>query len=142
MRIALVLLLLGACGPEMPDNAEVEPPAGSDEAVALVVHAWSARLGGELSMDDMVPVRWFEGPCLEYGFDDGICVKGGYAESLGADPEIHLVFDLAIHRTKLAHETLHWALDVLGLPDPGNSHEHAAWVEVADVEQELALAGH
>jgi hypothetical protein len=144
MRLGLLLVALAACSVPQPSNEEVDAPPGADEAAAIVVAEWSERLGVGLDVSEMPVVRWFEGPCLDYG--DG-CesvagghLDGGYAYSLFADAEIHLLFRPTVHQTSLVHEVLHWALDESGVHSDA-SHRSWAWGDVGEVMVTLAEAG-
>lgn len=141
MRAALLCLALAACGVPQPTNEEVDAPPGADDATAIVVQEWSERLGADLDVADLPPVRWFEGPCLDYGYDDGVrCTTGGFAEHPWGESEIHVVARASVHESKLAHEVLHW---VLQQADGDDDHGHLGpmWATVGEVERVLLAAG-
>lgn len=128
-RALLLCLLLPACGVPQPSNVEVDPPAGADDAAAIVVQEWSERLGVELDVADLPLVRWFEGPCLDYGDGDPFCADGGYSTSALGDPEIHVIARDPVHSSRLAHEVLHWALEQ-ATGDGDEGHADPAWDQV------------
>lgn len=138
-RVGLAFfVLLAACGVPQPTNVEVDPPAGADDAAEIVVQEWSERLGVELDVEDLPPVRWFEGPCLDYG--DGCISDGGYARSFDGAAEIHVLWLGSIHGSALSHEALHWSLD-MALEDRDPDHGRARWSEEPAVQAVLASAG-
>jgi hypothetical protein len=142
MRGAIVAALaLAACGVPQPTNDEVDAPPGADAAAAIVVHEWSERMGVDLAVEDLPLVRWFEGPCLDYGDDGGLrCTTGGFAQHPYGEPEIHVVARSPLHESKLAHEVLHWALDQAN-GDDDHDHLGPMWATVVDVERVLLAAG-
>lgn len=134
MRLAALALLLSACIPEQPSNAEVDAPPHVDEAVEVALTEWSDALGvGPLSPADVPPIRWFEGPCLDYG---DRCDFGHLSWS-AFEQEIHLVIRPTIAESSLVHELLHWSLhETRGYYD--GSHSAEAWANVDKVRDVLA----
>lgn len=129
-------LLVSACGVPQPSNTEVAPPENSTRAYTLVVAAWAARTTPNPLVGELPPVRWFAGPCLDYGDSGEGCTIGGWSfASVGGDSEIHLVLMETIPESSLAHEVLHWVLQ----DDP--NHEHDLWLEVPDVNAMLVSEG-
>jgi hypothetical protein len=143
-------LVIAACGVPQPINDEVDAPDGADDAAAMIVAEWAARLpnAGWLSPDDLPTIRWFaplpsDAPCSALDYDDGEtpCAAGGYSTAPFADPEIHLLLITPLHNSRLSHETLHWALDVTA-GDKDHDHERREiWAQVAGVRSLLSDAG-
>lgn len=135
----LALLGLGCAVPE-PDNVEVAAPAGAEDAAAIVVQEWSERLphAGRLDVDDLPPVRWFEGPCLDYG-DATECILGSGRWTPLAE-EIHLLVRDSLADTSLTHELLHWSLNQTGAGRDGD-HTSRWWTQVDEIDAILRRAG-
>lgn len=140
-RVAVLLLCAVGCDViEYPSNQEVPAPEGAGLAQEIAIDLWS----GELDADLWHPpeVRWFEGACLSYdGRDPGGCLMGLFQTAALEEPQIHLAVEYpAVHRTALAHELLHWAID----ESRGDSdHDHASpeWGLLGEAEERLAAAG-
>jgi hypothetical protein len=61
LPIWLLLLLLGGCGGEQPQDGDAEPDMGPDSAVDRPTPAESAaaqNLGPDLEWDDLIPADW------------------------------------------------------------------------------------
>lgn len=141
-RLALVALLAAGC-PSIPEplNAEVEPPAGAGPAAELARAEWAGRLSADLG--ELPVIRWFEGPCLRWPDDVEQCLDGSTWTPHGlldADVEIQLVAVAPVHRSALAHELLHWALDESS-GDADGDHGAPEWDQVAEVDAALEAAG-
>jgi hypothetical protein len=138
LPLALVLAACAAAAPVEPFNDAAPPPEGVDAAVALARRQWSDRLGIELP--DPPEVRWYRG-CLVYRPEDSrpewaaVCIAGRY---LSASDEVHLKdVNGTVAGSSLAHELLHWALEVeRGDSDPGHRSRH--WAEVCAVRALIA----
>jgi hypothetical protein len=140
MSIALLVVAGGCVGLSEPSNPEVAPPEGALDAAAIVVTEWSERLPGadDLILEDLPPIRWFEGECLDYGEAD--CPTGATIFAWNGEEEIHVLVRPTIHESSLAHEILHWSLDVVaGSPD--GDHAGAVWAQVSEVDDILRRAG-
>lgn len=140
MRLPLALVALSACADlaPVPYNTEVDPPAELDRAEQIVRVEWSTRLGVDLP-HGLPPVTYYLG-CLIYPDEYmrqewyGGCIGGRY---FGSGPVVHVKQDGGIGKDALAHELLHWALDVA----TGNSdgaHADPLWDQVREVDNVLA----
>lgn len=144
MRLAILFTQLLACAVSTPEplNAEVAAPEGSGHASIIVVEEWSLRLEAwDLNASDMPPVRWFEGPCLDYGgqiVPKHDCVTGFFESDGGG--EIHVAMLESIHSSALAHEALHWSLQQhTGCSN--SDHDWPIWSAVGEVQDVLHMAG-
>jgi hypothetical protein len=134
----LLFVLLAACSPPWPENVEVDPPPGAEEAIELVAKEWSARLLAPGRMMDVPPIYWFEGSPLDYRDPDLAGTDGHFFYGIyGA--EIHLVTAALPSGSALVHEMLHAGLDQLG--DFDGEHRRAEWDQVHDVQLRLAGLG-
>jgi hypothetical protein len=98
---------------------------------------WSTRLGVALP-DDVPPIEYFDG-CLTYPeaymrpeWDDG-CIGGRY---VGSVPVIQLRRGPSAGDDALAHELLHWALEV-STGDSDSAHAGPAWPQADEVRDTL-----
>jgi hypothetical protein len=134
MRGLLVLLLCGGCVEWQvfePLSSEVDAPEGADDAVELVVHEWADRLSVGMAAEDAPPVVWYQPDaqgCLVYEHTDE-CITGSYQRVV-----IHLAWSEHVRDSALAHELLHWALDMTA-GDSDHDHAGPAWAQVDDVEE-------
>lgn len=140
MRLIALLVLLAACEPAPPDpyNTEVPAPLGLERAAGIVRSQWGARLDVELP--DVPEIRYYLG-CLIYP-DEYMrqewyagCIGGRY---FGSGPIAHVKQDGGPGEDALAHELLHWALD-MATGDGNGEHDNPLWHEVADVDAVLTL---
>lgn len=143
MRAALALVVLAGCAlepPPDPYNTEVPVPAALERAEGIVRAQWSARLEFDLP-DDVPEVRYFDG-CLIYP-DDYMrqewysgCIEGRYWHS---GPVVHVRrLGDGPADDALAHELLHWSLDV-ARGDSDGGHLDPLWREVPEVKGALTL---
>jgi len=147
MRTLVLAVVLAAVGCSVPEplNPEVDPPAGVLDALAIAVQELSYRLpdAEELVDVDLPPIRWFDpGPtgCLDFGDHHGGCILGVY-QVTSFDREIQVVVQPFIHRSALAHELAHWALDETTGDFDRDHRSPAAWEAVREINEYLDRAG-
>lgn len=140
--VGMVAVLAAGCGIPEPINEEVDPPPGADAATEMAVIEWAGRIGDHsVTPDRLPPVRWFEGPCLDYGGRaEAVCAHGSNSIAFTGGSEIHLVYRDRPSASSLPHEVLHWALsESRGRYD--GDHRLPLWGQLYEVERMLSLAG-
>jgi hypothetical protein len=116
-----------------PLNTPAARPELLDEAVLVTRDLWSTLF--EIELPDPPEVHWLSGQYLELRSYDKLsgrcCIYGVYSNGT-----IYLAERDTIGDSALAHEMLHWVLDLYGGSD-GN-HSHPAWGKpLTDIKQSL-----
>lgn len=133
MKLALLCLLLAACGEVYPLNEPVEPPPGADEAADLVAAFYTAQLG-EPPLGRDYTIAWYAGDCLEPR--ETTCVRGATITPDWPNDyvDVALVYAPRPSYSSLAHELLHvWG---------GNAeHTDSKWKLLPEAEELLRSNG-
>lgn len=113
----------------------------AEDAIPMIRDMWEETLGVDLYSKPFPKVTWHDVECLNHLPDpafefDGGCLLGRYNGTDDGVIDLVVPPSQRVSDSSLAHEMLHWALDMKETrPDP--THSGRAWDKVDEINDTL-----